>query len=96
MCRHEIPNLIETYGEAKDFRFISINPGINDSLDRTKRYRDKYKLPYPIIYDEEGISAQIFGVVGVPTAFLINKKGEVVYAGFPPPARKISEFFSAE
>lgn len=94
VCEDEIPNLIKTHDTVKDVNLVAVNPGINDSLARTRRYKDKHRLPYTIIFDETGLSAQAFGVSGIPTAILIDKKGEVVYAGFPPPPERVPEIFA--
>jgi thiol-disulfide isomerase/thioredoxin len=95
VCKDEIPNLINVYRNVKNVNLVAINPGVNDSLERTRRYQQKYKLPYKIVFDETGASAQAFGVAGIPTAILINKNGEVVYVGFPPPPDQISRYFSS-
>jgi len=94
VCKQEIPNLIKVHETVKDVSLVAVNPGVNDSLERARRYRDKYHLPYTIVFDETGVSAQAFGVSGVPTAVLINKSGEVIYAGYPPPPDEVSELFS--
>ena len=94
VCADEIPNLVNVHRNSKGVNLVAVNPGVNDSLQRARKYRDKYQLPYTIVFDETGLSAQAFGVSGVPTAVLIDKRGEVVYAGFPPSPDKVSEIFS--
>lgn len=94
VCKDEIPNLVNVYRNSKDVNLVAVNPGVNDSLQRTRKYKEKYQLPYTIVFDETGLSAQAFGISGVPTAVLIDKRGEVVYAGFPPSPDKVSEIFS--
>jgi len=94
VCKDEIPNLVNVYRNAKDVNLIAVNPGVNDSLQRARKYKERYQLPYTIVFDETGLSAQAFGVSGVPTAVLIDKRGEVVYAGFPPSPDKVAEIFS--
>jgi cytochrome c biogenesis protein CcmG/thiol:disulfide interchange protein DsbE len=94
-CRQEIPTLIDTHNNVKEVVVVGVNPGINDSLAKTKRYVEKYKIPYKIVYDETGVSAQAFGVAGVPMAILINKDGEVLYAGYPLPSEKVSEIIQS-
>lgn len=94
VCKDEIPNLVNVYRNVKGVNLVAVNPGVNDSLQRTRKYKEKYQLPYTIVFDETGLSAQAFGISGVPTAVLIDKRGEVVYAGFPPSPDKVSEIFS--
>jgi len=94
VCLDEIPNLKKTHESVKEVELVAINPGVNDSLAKTKRYQSKYDLPYRIVYDETTQSAQAFGVAGVPTAILINKKGEVVYVGYPLPHDKVADYLN--
>lgn len=95
-CRREIPTLIDTHNKVKEVVVVGINPGINDSLAKTRRYVEKYKIPYKMVYDETGVSARAFGVAGVPMAILINKDGEVLYAGYPLPFEKVSEIIQTD
>ncbi len=90
-CIQAIPSLVDTYKNIKDVKLVAINPGFNDSIKNTRKYVDRYQIPYLTLHDETGLSAQAFGVYGIPTAVLINKKGEVVYMGFPLPADRIPE-----
>jgi len=91
ICKDEIPTLTKTYHEVKNVELVAINPGVNDSLSRTRRYVEKYQLPYRVVFDETGQSAQAFRVAGVPTAILISKAGEILYAGYPLPPEKVRD-----
>ena len=90
-CETEIPNLIDTHNNVEEVVLIAVNPGLNDSFGRIKRYAEIFNLPYKVAYDETGKSAQAFGIFGIPTAVLINKNGEVVYMGYPLPAGRFSK-----
>jgi thiol-disulfide isomerase/thioredoxin len=94
-CETEIPNIIDVHENIEGLKVAAINPGFNDSLDRTRRYREKHDLPYRVVFDETGRSAQAFGIFGVPTAVLIDKKGEIVYFGFPLPADKVARILAS-
>lgn len=90
-CEDEIPNLIDTHNNVKEVKLVAVNPGINDSFARTRVYAEKMNLPYTIVFDQTGLSAQAFGVFGIPTAVLINKDEEVVYMGYPLRSHQISK-----
>ncbi len=88
-CRQEIPGFIELYSALKD-KGVEI---IGISLDEDKKELVKFvpanKMNYPVLHDEKGTVAKLFGdkfgeISGIPTTFIVNKKGEVVstHVGF--------------
>jgi thiol-disulfide isomerase/thioredoxin len=40
-------------------------------------------VPYPIVHDGAGATAQSFGVKAYPLAFVVNRAGKVVWEGVP-------------
>lgn len=74
-CEEAIPRLKEIYSthSTKDFTFLAINPGVNDSLRKTQLYVEKYHIPYPVVYDEGGVISKSFGINGVPTVIIVDK-----------------------
>ncbi len=78
-CRKEIPHFValqKEYGE-KGLQVIGI------SLDRggvrvLKPFARKYKINYPILLGNSEVGKKYGGIVGIPTTFIINQKGEIV------------------
>jgi cytochrome c biogenesis protein CcmG, thiol:disulfide interchange protein DsbE len=63
------------YQKYKDrgFQVVAVKVGEDDANDeRLKRFE---KLAYPMLIDERGIVARKFGVVGMPTSFVIDREG---------------------
>ena len=40
-------------------------------------------MDYPVATDKDGRLSEKMGVDGIPTAFLVNKAGEIVWEGHP-------------
>ncbi|HCY75029.1 MAG TPA: redoxin [Ignavibacteriales bacterium] len=78
-CRKGIPDLISL---QKDFKNDIVVIGI--SLDAEKTIKDvpgfikNYGINYPIVYGDEKVVNAYGGIEGIPTAFVIDKKGIVV------------------
>jgi thiol-disulfide isomerase/thioredoxin len=74
-CEEAIPRLKEIYSayNPKDLTFLAINPGVNDSLRKTRLYVEKNHIPYPVVYDEGGVISKSFGINGVPTIIIVDK-----------------------
>ena len=77
-CDKEILLSLETlYQKYKDKGFVPV--AINESrIDKTDERLKKFNhLTYPMLVDEFGLAAKHFGVVGLPTTFIIDGKGIV-------------------
>ena len=78
-CRKGIPDLISIQKDYKN-KFVII--GI--SLDAEKTIKDvpgfvkSYGINYPIVYGDEKVVTAYGGIQSIPTAFVIDKKGNVV------------------
>jgi cytochrome c biogenesis protein CcmG/thiol:disulfide interchange protein DsbE len=87
-CEKEWPKLLKIASGSgqRGVLVIGINVGVNDSARRVEAYRKKHGLTYPIVYDKESRFTRFYGVITVPTNFLIDRKGVVRYRGVRLPA----------
>jgi peroxiredoxin len=78
-CVKEIPHLKELYAKLapRGLKILSINVGYNDPLMRVQNFQKKYELPYPTLYDNNGIVSRLYGIIGVPYSVLIGRNGKV-------------------
>jgi cytochrome c biogenesis protein CcmG, thiol:disulfide interchange protein DsbE len=78
-CRKGIPDLISIQNDFKDEIVI-----IGISLDGEKTINDvpafvkNFGINYPILYGDEKVVTAYGGIDGIPTAFVVDKKGNVV------------------
>jgi thiol-disulfide isomerase/thioredoxin len=78
-CRKGIPDLVSIQNEYKNDVVI-----IGISLDGEKTLKDvpgfvkSYGINYPIVYGDEKVVSAYGGIEGIPTAFVVDKKGNVV------------------
>lgn len=77
-CDKDILLALETfYQKYKDRGFIPI--AINESrvVKTDERLKKFAHVTYPMLVDEYGLVAKRFGVIGMPTAFIIDEEGIV-------------------
>jgi cytochrome c biogenesis protein CcmG/thiol:disulfide interchange protein DsbE len=78
-CRKGIPDLISIQNDYKNDVVI-----IGISLDGEKTLKDvpgfvkSYAINYPIVYGDDKVVAAYGGIEGIPTAFVVDKKGNIV------------------
>ena len=77
-CRKGIPDLIELQREfGKDLIVIGISLD-TDSKGNVIPYMQSIGINYPVVYGTYEVTQQYGGMGGIPTSFVINKKGEIV------------------
>jgi thiol-disulfide isomerase/thioredoxin len=80
-CRREMPALEKLYNTLADegFTVLAINQW--EDADHVFAYMgDLNVIPsFPILFDPESRISAEFGVKGLPTSFLLDKQGDVVY-----------------
>jgi len=94
-CRKEIPELIKLNDDFKKKGLLVIGVGL-DNPNKLKSFADKYKIDYTILQGTQQI-AQDYGVRGIPTTYILDKKGRVIqrfvgyYSGLENKMRLIIE-----
>ncbi len=83
-AKEELGKLKATIGGDK-LKIVAINIGIGDSYEKVKKMQQKNRFPGAIYYDSGGKVSKRYGVSGVPFFVLINKGGQVIYAGHEIP-----------
>ena len=85
-CRMEMPSLIQFYkrnhSEASDFEILALS--IDENPKDAATFASAMKLNFPVLLDSSKAVANAYGVEGIPTMFVIDKAGKVIYghAGF--------------
>ena len=77
-CRDEIPRLKDIYANYGKRGLVILNINIQESKEKVSRFAESYKLPYRVLLDEKADVAESYGVQGVPTMVLIDKKGMIL------------------
>jgi cytochrome c biogenesis protein CcmG/thiol:disulfide interchange protein DsbE len=77
-CRDEAPLLEGTWRENRAKGFVMLGVDANDSSGEARKFMRKYGLTYPIVHDAHGSTLGRWGVPGLPTTFVVDRKGRVV------------------
>ena len=84
-CRAEIPHLVALQKKyaSKGVTFVGLS--VDAGKDEVAEFAKEYKINYPLPLDPRGQKiATKYKIQGVPTAFIIDRKGVIrsVHAGF--------------
>jgi thiol-disulfide isomerase/thioredoxin len=88
-CKAELPNVLANYEKYHSRGFEVVGVSCDDDKAALVKFIEDQKLPWPIMFHDptEGPGmADYYGITGIPTAILTNKKGEVVSLNARGPA----------
>ena len=77
-CKSEIPDLNDFYIENKQEKIMVLSVNMTHAEKNTKSiqaFQDMYKIKYPVLLDQSGDIANLYGILTIPTSYLINSNG---------------------
>jgi thiol-disulfide isomerase/thioredoxin len=79
-CKAELPNVLANYEKYRSRGFEVVGVSCDEDKAALVKFIEEQKLPWPIMFQQPGelSMANYYGVTGIPTAILTNKKGEVI------------------
>lgn len=78
-CRQSFPFLQEIRNKYADQGFEVVAVNVDTNLAPALRFLEKFPVNYPILLDHSAEKAQAYSVQGLPTAYLINQRGQIIY-----------------
>lgn len=75
-CRQSLPELDRLRRKyAENFEVFAIN--LDENPADGMRFLDKYPVTYPVVSDANARFPEQFGVMGMPTSYLLDRQGNV-------------------
>lgn len=101
-CRPEMPVLdgLQREFASRGLAIVGIN--LREDKPTVERYARELGLTFPLVLDQDGKTNRLYGVIGLPTTFVIGRDGRAVAFGVGPrdwasrPARALIEALLAE
>ncbi len=95
-CFKEIPKIKTLFSHfGNRFPIFAINIGIKDSLKKTRAFRKKQGINYPVIFDEGSAITSAYRVWGTPTLIIVGANGNLFYrASHAPMIQDINEHWA--
>ncbi|EAT11806.1 TlpA disulfide reductase family protein [Bermanella marisrubri] len=85
-CRQSLPLLTKLRAEMKKQPFEVLAINLDEEVDAAKGFLKQYPVNYPVLLDPEGNVAAQYQLPGMPTSFIVDKRGRIkhVHVGFKP------------
>ena len=78
-CRKSLPQLNQLRSELGEQGFEIIAVNVDEFVEDALAFLERYPVDYPLAYDGDGSIAKLYKVRGMPTSYLVNRRGELVY-----------------
>ena len=93
-CQKELKQMQDKQLElSKDgVELVAIN--VQEPAVKVKKFFENYPHSFSVLVDTEGSVAQSYEVMGVPTYFLIDKKGRIVFSNHYFPQKEYKNLIS--
>ena len=85
-CRQSLPLLNELRKELKRKGFEVVAVNLDEDTADAKAFLKQFPVSYPVLIDPNGKVPEKYELPGMPTSFLIDKRGRVqhIHIGFKP------------
>jgi len=78
-CREEIPGFVELQKSYGDRGLVIVGVSLDSKGPvGVKEFMMRFKMNYPVVMGDEAIVEAFGGVEGIPTTFVIDRKGNIV------------------
>lgn len=82
ICESLLPRVQAARARFGDrIAFIGVNVAVNQTRDRVRRYLTQHRVPFQVVYDEEGVSTRAFNAPQTSYIVIVDRAGKVVYTG---------------
>lgn len=78
-CRDSMPLMNRMYEELSGQGFVVLAVNLDAYVDEALDFIKRQPVSYPIVRDTGGLLPELYGMQGMPTAYLIDRSGRVRY-----------------
>jgi len=94
-CKEEMPSLEFLHRQFKEKNFVLLTISVDyEGIKPVQEFMSKKQYTFPVLLDPQGETLDLLEVKGIPTTFLIDKKGKMVGKAIGPRDWKSSEVIS--
>jgi peroxiredoxin len=78
-CRAELPSMERAYQALKQQGVVMLAINVGEDADTIFNFTADYPVSFPLLLDKEAKVINEYPVIGLPTSYIINPQGRLVY-----------------
>jgi peroxiredoxin len=78
-CRREMPSMEQASHKLKEHQIAMLAINVGEDVDTIFRFTADYPVTFPLLLDRDSSVIQKWPVRGLPTTFVVDKQGNIVY-----------------
>jgi peroxiredoxin len=78
-CREELPSMQRTYEAHHDKGFEILGVNVGENWDTVAPFLENFSLTYPIVLDTDSAAMAEWGIMGLPTTFILDRDGRITH-----------------
>ena len=78
-CRFELPSMDKAYQTFRENDVVMLAINVGEDADTIFRFSADYPVSFPVLLDKSGKVIKQYPVIGLPTSYIINPQGQMVY-----------------
>ena len=78
-CRRELPSMNRAWKKIKDEGIVMLAVDVGEDEDTVFTFMADYPIDFTVLLDSSGDVSARWPVVGLPTTFVLDRKGRLVY-----------------
>ena len=83
-CRSEMPDLERLHRARAGQGLVIVGVNAREPAQAIQRYAGELGVTFPLVLDPAGTINTLYGIVGLPTTFLIGRDGRAIALGVGP------------
>jgi peroxiredoxin len=94
-CKEEMPSMEILHRQFEEKNFVLLTVSVDyGGVKSVQEFINKHQYTFPVLLDPKGEIFDLFKVKGIPTTFLVDKKGKMIGKAIGPRDWKSQEVFS--
>jgi peroxiredoxin len=78
-CRYEMPSMERAHNKLKKEPIVLLAINVGETEEVVFEFTGRYPVTFPLLLDLDGKVIRQYPVIGLPTTFVIDPQGKVVY-----------------
>lgn len=78
-CRGEVPDLVRLQAKYRDQGVVVVGLSLDaEGAGKVKPFAEEFNVNYPMLLANEDTARLFGGIVGIPTTFVLDRKGRII------------------